>query len=206
MEQVGGEGAGGEARLCGRRAHTREMIEAPAQLACSVVRRQLQSRQSLDVLGSPRDAPQPRCASGVLPRNDRGQGAAVGGIPAHEARALHGKARSRPARGLDEPRELGERGVHARDELVRVVLDVAKGIALRRDGDERRAFEFAPRGVRARARRMPALVDGDEGGIRHAEAAPGPRISAASRSGAMDSTIVTPRPARSSASAASTTS
>ena len=121
----------------------------------------MQSRQALHVLGAAGEAAQPRGAARVLPREDRGQRAAVFRVPADEARALHGESRRRPARRLDDARELGERGVDARDQFLWIVFDVAERVSLRRDRDERGALERAVGGIGAGARRMSALVDGD---------------------------------------------
>ncbi len=206
VQQPARERPGAQPRLRGGAAHFRQVVEAPAQLARAVVRGKLESREPLHLLRAAREAPEPGGAAGVLPGDDRRKRAAVPGVPAGDARALHGEAGGCPARGRHDARELGERRADARDDLLGVVLDVADGVALRRDRDERGALDRAVGRERAGARRMAALVDGDVDLARHARAVSRAASSPARRSGAIDSTMPTPRAASSSASEASVTS
>ena len=206
VQQIARERTRAQARLRRCAADFRQVIEAPAQLARAVVRRQLQAGQARDVVGAAREAAQPRGIARVLPGNDGRERAAVVRAPAHEARALDREAGGRPALRRDDARELGKGRPDARDDLLRVVLDMAEGVALRRHRDECGALELACGGVRARARRVPALVDRDEDLVRHAGSGSLDASSPASRKGVIDSTIATPRPASSSAWRASVTS
>ena len=199
MQQVAGERPRVQCAARGGGPDFRKVIQAPAQLARAVMRRERQAGEVVDFGGPARQPLEPGGIAPVLPGDHRGERPAVRGVPAGQARALHGESGRGPARDRHELGELRERGRHAARRFHPHRARRGRARFPGRDSDQRGARELAVGAIGRRARRMAALVDRDVDGIRQASASR--RLS-----GAIDSTIATPRACRPSACAASRTS
>jgi hypothetical protein len=145
-------------------AHGRQVIERPAQLAGTVVRRQKQPRPAMHLVAMRLQRVDPRVHAPVLPAEDRRQRHSADAIPAHRTGALarqpggHELGRARPE-GIGR---LRHRGVHRRDDLLGVLLGPVGLRASQRDFPFTVAEDPAARVEHQRPARVRALVDGEE--------------------------------------------
>ncbi len=107
-----------------RRTHRGQVVQRPAQLARTVMRRQEQAGLAMHVLGMRLELAQPAVRAPVLPAEQRRQRPAVAPVPADAARALAGQARRHhPVPACAQRRQrLARRGEDRLDHLLAVLL------------------------------------------------------------------------------------
>ena len=145
------------AACCGDR---RQVVQAPAELAGSVVRRGDQAGDGPDLVRIQSEAREPVRVAPVLPGNGGGQWLAGPGMPAYESRALgrHPRAND-PQASIHLRTGRAYRFAHRGEEGFRIVFGPARGRVAGGHRDLGLGSQPSIAGVDERLTRMTALVE-----------------------------------------------